>query len=407
GEPDRQEEPKGRAEAMAATEGRIENSRVIKDFGRGSVDILEISEGGSAEYDFTADGSEVILQIHRYPSLNSVGEISADIYLDGGKLTRIVSDSNDEWRGNWAENVLDNVDRLCVSLGTPAPGRHTVKIAGGSRYFAFYKVVFYYGRLLKDNLGALCPNTYDYVSEDLPGEEYLTEASNCGYAGCRSEYVIPLGSFVDGRNVSDATDTKDYISDPAEKELFMPAGRLSIADLDRFGQGRKASPDHDTVTTPYTEDSGNIVIDAFGAYHGTEYAFKTGDWQYSAGVTYDRTNLALYFRGRGIHWDEQDAPTLNYRIEAEGGEYLVYVLMKYDSSEEAKVSLSLDGEARPTAWKNDRPWRYEGEKAFRYVPLAKTEISKGEHLLSLKIFASGLRIERIILRRIANHEKKQ
>ncbi len=407
GEPDHQDGPKGRAEALAATEGKTENCRVIKDLGRGCIDLLEISEGGSAEYDFTSDGSEVILQIHRYPSLNSVGEISADIYLDGGKLTRIVSESNDEWRGNWAENVLDNVDRLSVSLGTPAPGRHTVRIAGGSRYFAFYKVVFYYGSLLKDNLGALCPDTYDYASEDLPGEEYLSEAKNCGYAGCRTEFVIPLGSFVDGRNVSDATDSKDYVRDTSEKELFMPDGRLNCADYSLMGLGRKASLDGNEVITPYAEDSGNIVIDAFGAYNGTDYAFKTGDWEYSTGVTYDRTNLALYFRGRGMHWNEEDAPTLNYRIDATGGEYLVYVLMKYDSSEEARVSLSLDEENLPTAWRNDKPWRYEGEKAFRYVPLAKTDISKGEHLLSLKIFASGIRIERIILRRIANHEKKQ
>ena len=60
----------------------------------------------------THSTGEVLLEIHRFPSLNSVGRLRVGISLDGGPVQIVESVSNDEWRGNWKENVLNNEDRL-------------------------------------------------------------------------------------------------------------------------------------------------------------------------------------------------------------------------------------------------------------------------------------------------------
>ena len=70
---------------------------------------------------FTHSTGELLLEIHRFPSLNSVGRLRVGISLDGEPVQVVESVSNDEWRGNWKKNVLNNVDRLYLKLVIPVP----------------------------------------------------------------------------------------------------------------------------------------------------------------------------------------------------------------------------------------------------------------------------------------------
>lgn len=374
--------------SMDAVEGSLKNAKIIKDLGRGTVDLVELGAEGVGTYSFSVDREgEYFAEIYRYPSLDSVGVIRYETAVDGGKPSLRTVESNDEWRGSWAENVMDNTDRLRFSLGVLGRGEHTLSITGKHRYFAFSKLVIFNDPEFKDNLGAILPNTGDYAGEELPGASYLEEARKVFYGYDAPEYVIPAGSFVNGRNVSDATDRTDYSG--RERSLFMPDMSLSAADLLSFGR------------EPYREEDGAVIIEAFGAYNNTEYAFLTGPWEYASGVSYHRDNLALWIRGRGQRFSEKEAPSLNYTIEAAGGEYTVYALIKFNERPASRIRIELDGEPLESAWSGESPWRYEGEQPFRYVPLLNAKISKGRHQLTVKIYSSGLRVERLILKRLS------
>lgn len=379
-----------RAFSLIATAGKTENCRIINNLGRGTRDLLELSERGIAEYEFCiGEDTEAEIELHRYPSLNSVGEIYVYAGLDSEEPVKISTESNDEWRGTWAENIMNQVDKITLFKGRLSKGKHKLTLAKASKYFAFSKLVVYEGEKLYDNLGIIAPNVGDYASQELPNGDYLKEATGLWYGLYDvGEKTIPLGRFVDHIEPMALTDSTDYTG--RDKELFMPDRELSYDELCSFGS-----------FMPVEKDEA-IIIEGMSAYNGGSYASCEGGWDYSTGVSYRRTNMALYFRGRRDSFSEENAPRLKYRFKAEGGEYVIYVLMRYCENKASRVHLSLDNEPVESAWRNERPWRYEGEQPFRYVPLAKMNIPAGEHELALEIFSSNLRIERIIIK--GSHE---
>ena len=91
----------------------------------------------SATVSFLMEGGDCLLEIHRFPSLNSTGRIRIGVSVDGGAVQLAESPSTDEWRGNWKKNVLNNVDRLYLKLPRLSAGIHEICVHGIDRYFAF------------------------------------------------------------------------------------------------------------------------------------------------------------------------------------------------------------------------------------------------------------------------------
>lgn len=384
-EEDRIDMPLSGVKGYIASEGQYSDVRIIKGLGHATKDIVEITETGYLSIPFeTGKEGEIIIEIDRYPSLNSVGEISVMTSIDGGEKEILVTDSNDEWRGNWQENITDGVDRLYIKKYLEK-GNHQLTLSNGKGYFALSKIVVYENGVVENRLGALKPFETDYAGDELPDSSYLDEACKAEYAKIPAqERVISLGKFVDGVNVMDLTDSFDYPDN--EKALFMPDVNLSPADLKAFGSKEPS------------ENDGSVVIEAFSAYNRTPYAYTENvDIDYATGVTYNRTNLALFIRKTGLSFEEEKAPTLHYSFICDGGEYTIYVLMRLYSSKQSRIPMLIDGEPALLSWRNDSPWRYEAEKLFRYVPMCKTVLSPGEHSIDIKLLYSGVRVERIIL----------
>lgn len=370
-----------------AAEGKLTHAKVIEGLGRGSVDLVECNPCSEAEYEFVIPSrNNARIVLFRYPSLNSTGEISVKVSVDGGDDCKIVCEANDENRGNWAQNVMDQTDRVTLYDGLLSKGKHVVKLSGSTRYFAFSKIVIYVGERLYDNLGAIVPGKGDYAGETLPDRSYYDEALDIWYGKIETpEWVIPKGIFANDINVCDPSDIREYSE--RERKIFMPHKMLSYDNL--MDLGREI----------VSEKDGVIAIEAFSAFNETKNAYTgNGPWEYSTGVSYNRTNLAMYFRGRGRTWtDETEAPYLSYRFWADGGEYTLYALMRFSVNGTTRVHVEVDGKAVTSAWKGEKPWRYEGEQAFRYVPLVKLNLLKGEHELKVTIYASNLRLERFVL----------
>ena len=156
----------------------------------------------------------------------------------------------------------------------------------------------------------------------------------------------------------------------------------------------------DSGKSLYEEKEGIIAIEAMGAWAQSPYANMEGPWQYCASESHGRKGLALYIRQKGLTWKrEEAAPSLNYQISCDGGSYRIWVLTKFNSRENADVALAVDQKEIPAAllYGEGNLWRYEAEQVWRWIPLTETELTKGIHTLSLKVYASRIRIDRIVL----------
>ena len=143
----------------------LHDIRIIPHLGRGCGDLVELSDpAATLTYELTLPAAGTYaLTIERYPSLNSVGEIGVTVSLDGRAVKHLISDANDEHRGSWKENILNNRDFLNLSLGALTAGRHTITFSEGTKYFAFTRFHVYERNELTNGMNN-CQNRW------LPGK---------------------------------------------------------------------------------------------------------------------------------------------------------------------------------------------------------------------------------------------
>lgn len=360
----------------------------VKRLGRGGGDLMESGAPGTVlSYSFLLDeDADVLLEVHRYPSLNSVGQIRVGISVDGKEPFVLASQSNDEWRGSWAENTMDHVDKLYQKLSGLKKGAHTIDFVAMDPYFAFSRFVLYTGERKENNLGI------------RPGDPTLLEAKDVERAG-----QIWYGNLeISPRPTLYADETNDRDTLLA-KDRIIPIGTPVQGDERNAGfqdQGRLAEQLVDSGKSLYEEREGIIAIEAMGAWARSPYANMEGPWQYCASESHGRKGLALYIRQKGLTWSrEEEAPSLNYQISCDGGSYRVWVLTKFNSRENADVALAVDQKEIPAAllYGEGNLWRYEAEQVWRWIPLTETKLTRGTHTISLKVFASRIRIDCIVL----------
>lgn len=329
-------------------------------------------------YDFaTRHGGAYLLEIHRFPSLNSVGRIRVGVSLDNGPVQLAESFSNDEWRGNWKSNVLDNVDRLYLRLPQVQPGRHQIQIWAVDRYFAFSRLVLYTQPRRKNNLAGL------KGAQPLPAKWDMLKWCD-GFYG---EYALPPrpGFYAPHIYARDST-----------------AVTCQVVLAERYGSRVEPGWYLDRGKHIFTEKEGAIRIDAAAALAQSDYAWTRQEeipWRHCGSESFGRSGLAMYLREPGRSWNAPKAPSLQYRFVCQGGRYTLWMLSKFNKGEEGQYALGLDGELLPREelYGKGNLWRYEAEQIYRWVPTACAELSAGEHVLQVCALASGMRYERFYL----------
>ena len=358
--------------------------RVIKRAGRCRGNLVEcfLSEKEAGEWNeplrypvCLVSGGEFLMEIHRFPSLNSTGRIRIGVSVDGGGIQVVETPSTDEWRGNWKKNVLNNVDRLYLKLPYLTPGIHEICLHGIDRYFALSRFVIYTEERRENNLA--------------------------GVSGCQA---LPKDWDVNGW--ADAFYGKTELKPRAERwePIRVSANDLEAGDLVRWPEryADTVRPEYyfEEAKTPFEEKNGRIRIDAASALAGSGYAWASDErWQYCAGETFGRSGLAMYIRNAGTAWEEKEAPSLNYRIRAEGGSYHIWLLCRFGLKEESRTLAGMDGRTLPSlpGHRDGFLWRYEAEQVYRWVPVAEAELTPGEHTLQIFCMTSGMRFERICM----------
>jgi len=350
----------------------------IKKLGRGMGSLVEGREPGAViSYPiYLTDATDCAkLEIHRSPSLNSVGRIRIAVAADNGEWQEVETLANDEKKSTWPSNSLNNVDKLYLEVGELAAGEHTISFKVIDKYFAFTKFAVYTKEYKKNNAAVICGDEaipvkaeLDSIAKSLYGD--ITLKPRVLYCGI---WEVPGNSLL-------KTDIPLFPESYGKKKSV--AELLSGAD------------------SVFAEENGRVLIDAITAYKQTENAYTADyEWPYCNTESYGRTGLGLYTVG-SFEKTVENGPKLNYKINVTGGDYTVWALMKINVMKNGGVAVLIDGAelSREEQYnKRGRVWRYEAEHNWRWIPLAKTNIAKGEHVLTIAALESDYRFDRIII----------
>lgn len=380
----------------------------------------------------TESQGDCLLEIHRFPSLNSVGRIRVGISLDDGPVQIVETPSNDEWRGNWKKNVLNNVDRLYLTLPIPEPGMHRLSVWAVDRYFAFSRMVIYTKPRKENSLAGV------RGSQPLPREWEMLSWCDSFYG----EYELPPRPvfYAAPENVEDTIVVTcqmaqaERYGERVEPEWYLARGNhvfeesggaVRINAASALAQSEYAWTDSGVgelsagSTEPVSAESGNTGLrnteSGSGAGEDSKVVNPAADnalipdngvqeralclWRHCSSESFGRSGLALYIRTPELHWQEQDAPSLNYRFVCEGGRYTLWMLSKFNVREEGCFAVGFDEERIPgeQIYGKGCLWRYEAEQIYRWVPVTRAELAAGEHVLHVYALASGMRYDRFYL----------
>lgn len=326
---------------------------------------------------------EFLMEIHRFPSLNSVGRLRIGISVDHKPIQIAESFSNDEWRGNWKQNVLDNVDRLYIKLPLLSAGKHQIFVWALDQYFAFSRLVIYTKERKKNNLAGI-RNT-----QPLPEKWELLKWCDQFYGEYRLPprpvFLAPKKNVLDGLAVTCKAVQENQFGEKIEPSWYLKRGSMI-----------------------FKEKYGEISIDAAAALAQSSYAWTNDGrkaeqsgklWQHCGSESFGRSGLAMYIRTPKLSWKISEAPSLNFRFLCGGGSYTLWMLSKFNFWEEGVFAVGLDNQTLPAEnlYGSGRLWCYEAEQIYRWIPAASVTLEKGEHLLCIYALASGMRFDRFYL----------
>lgn len=354
--------------------------RAVRRLGRGSGALMEAEKPGAViAYPFYLFNSgEFLLEMHRFPSLNSVGRIRIEVKTDDNDWQLLESFANDEKRSTWVFNVLNNVDKLSLRLPYMEKGIHTVYFRCVDKYFAFSKFVIYTKERKENNMA--CGAEGD---QSLPLKEELDALTEKLYGKIR---LLPRKAYYASWKVAGSTLPK------------------TDTEVQPSGLGRRKAPDEifKGAESIFAEQNGCIRIDAVTAYAQTEYAYTENfEPAYSDSESYARSGLAIYIRDNQ-HRNAEKQFSLNYRVDCCGGSsnYTVWALLKINPFRNSACAVSVDGirlADEELYNKGGKLLRYEAEHNWRWVPLAKTCLTKGEHLITISTAETNMRFDRIFI----------
>lgn len=354
--------------------------RVINNLGRGKGALLEGRKAGAEiTYPFTVTSQgEFLLELHRFPTLNSVGRIRIGVSVDNGECFVLETESNDEHKGNWKKNVMNNVDKLYLKLPKLAAGEHTITFHVIDKYFSFSRLVIYTKERKENSLG------YSVMEQALPRE--------CDILAFAKEYYGP-----------EAAELKP------EKVLYMPRNyvgdTLTLEDIiiqpESYGEKITAREIVKRGREVVEEQAGVLHIEAASALAQSDYAYTQNyEWSYCNSPAHAETGLAMYIRDENLSFvADENAPSLNYRINTTGGKYTIWVRAFMWGNNTSHFTIGVDNKIIPekSLYNGKAIWRYSNEMTWKWIPVYEMDIQAGEHILSLYSLSPRLRIEQIYI----------
>lgn len=381
--------------------------RELEHLGRYEGSLME-AFGGQLEYGLqTVSAGNFLLELYRFPTLNSKGRLRVGISVDDGEISILESEARDEWCGTWKQNVMNNVEKMYLQLPYLEAGQHKLTVHSIDTYIAFSKIVIYTGEFVKSNLGPcesyhaqFHPNPQREKSEFCPNKEALDKLSlqlfPCDKAPL-PEVIYADKAFWTKDRLFLKNDTRKQERLGEQKYLSDELGHKNV--FAKFGSG------------VIQEKQGVIAWGAEYALENSEYAFCKPSpegvlWEHTQSETDGRTGIAMHIAEDDLFWtDMTTAPSINYKLNCSGGTYNIWLYLKYDDEPNAHCTIAIDGEEIPQAkmYNGGRLWNYGTKQNWIWMIVTEAEMSEGEHLFSLCARASQLRVDRIYLSKTEEH----
>lgn len=325
------------------------------------------------------------------------------MFLDGKSAGILESIATDEWRGSWKNNVMNNVEKLYLQLPHITSGRHMLRIRALDRYVSFSKLVIYTQGYVASNLGPQESYHAQYNREPVHGPyEFSFDAPAVAdlfqnlFDGARAE--LPDVIYADKKFWAS---NRLYLKNVVRQQIALGEKKYRREADGTKNVFRKM---HQGM---FRENDGEIRIDCECALANSENAYLLPDlagiaWEHVQSETDGRTGLAMHVAAEGLSWEDfRQAPSLNYRMRAEGGSYQIWTLLKYDDEFSARVAIGIDGKVVPQEkmYGSGRLFNYGTKQNWVWMLLAEAELAPGEHMFTVYAVASGIRVDRIFLTR--------
>ena len=383
--------------------------RLVSDVGRGYGDVLEYagySEGNSTEHGSgstgaqynqypecifeIADAGEYIIEVQRFPSLDSTGQIYLLMYLDNMPV-RFSTTATDEWRGNWKNNVINGMERLTAKVILDKPGGHIIKLVDASMYFAFSRIVIHYG-----------------ASTELGGWIRKSRVAD-GY------WDIPKMNAVFYDDSFEICEDRDWTAvwflEYSEKKIDLVHSHAVMRKMPQmtampeqieWNRLNECMPVTD-APEPYCYKDGAVRIRAIDALCDNDHAWVSpgiSAFEYALSGSYDDERFYVCLSDNK---DDDACGELNYRIYLpEQGEYTISVYANVFDGTSEPVTVSVDGCVIPLERMsgNGSIWTFDGLRIFQIIELTRVGLDAGEHVLTFGI-KKCIRIKDLFLYRDA------
>ncbi|HZH62541.1 MAG TPA: glycosyl hydrolase 115 family protein [Metabacillus sp.] len=412
--------------------------QIIKDMGRMDGNVIEaagcdypngddVQNNASVTYQFLLKSKgHFLLEIHRFLTLNSTGKIRFAVSIDDLDPIIIETETNDEWRGQWRDAVLNNGEKLYVSLPFMNSGVHRLNVYMIDRYVTISKLVIYTDNDMTD----LSPLPLDHNSLSIqslecnlgPEESYFI-GNNLVERNCNLK-AIPDCSLSDMEKL--CTTIYRMKSGTAPLPNLVYAG-IDFWKYDRLYMLNEEYPQFQKGVTKYMPDSlgykdalsefgsgyfiennGVIAIEAEYALEQSHYAYtkKSSDdgrieWTHTQSETNGASGMAMHVRTSGLRWvNALDAPSLHYKIKVNNpGTYRIWMLIKFDDEFSDSCAIGIDGIVQPynQQFSKGRLFTYSTKQIWFWTLLSEIDIDKGIHDFAIYAGESGLRIDRLYL----------
>lgn len=351
----------------------------IAGLGRGRGSLLE---GRTADSAVTyrvnlRTAGEHMLELHRFPTLNSVGRLRIGVSVDNGEVQVLESFTNDEHKGNWKYNVQNNVDKISLQLPFMGAGEHEICFHVMDRYVAFSRFVIYTAPRKEVSL------VYAFADQTLPREWdlqgfvknfYGEEAASLAP---RPVLYLPVERKGDTLGLEDVSVHPRWYGSRVTPEYFLESGK-SI-----FG-----------------EEEGAVTIDMAAALACTEYASLSGSgWLYCNSPSHGESGLAMYIREEGQRFEVENAPKLSYKIGVHGGTYRLWIRAFFWDRDASHFAIGVDGKVyeEKELYRGKMIWSYSSENVWKWIPALELELAPGEHTLEVYALSSRLRLEQLYI----------
>ena len=358
--------------SVEANSGRGEGWTEIPNLGRGEGSLMEAAKpGGALKYSIHLkdDSQAPVLEIHRFPSLNSTGRIRVGVSADGGEAEIVESDSNDEHKGRWSSNVFNNVDKLYLALPSLSAGEHEIALTAVDKYFAFSRFAVYTRKRRENNMGMQ------------------------SFGAALPERIV--NSFYDIELMPRPT---VYARKNPPENTLLSTNETICADCS--GGVRDIREIISTGNQIFRAENNAVKIDAAAALSDSAFASAGGGvWNYCAGECFGGSSAAIYAEGTDIKADIGKAPYISYMIDVKSGLYTVWTFVKITRRGNDYIALSVDGAAvaEEKLYNGGKLWRYENEQIWFWVPAAEIALTEGIHTIKIYSRTSGIRFDRIYI----------